>query len=62
MRYPRSFDAYDDDDDAPPKSPECNRCGATDVRWRQQGGKWALFSLRPGVVHECPPLSADEFD
>lgn len=32
----------------------CNHCGSTDVRWRQQGGKWVLFSLQPGVVHACP--------
>jgi hypothetical protein len=31
----------------------CSRCGSTSVRWRQQGGKWVLFSLQPGVVHAC---------
>jgi hypothetical protein len=31
----------------------CNRCGSTDVRWRQQTGKWVLFSLTPGVEHVC---------
>lgn len=34
---------------------KCNRCGSRDVRWRQQGGKWVLFSLQPGVVHACAP-------
>ncbi len=37
-----------------PPEPKCKRCGSTDVRWRQQGGKWVLFSLEPGVVHVCP--------
>lgn len=37
-----------------PSAPACNRCGSTDVRWRQQGGKWVLFSLKPGVEHRCP--------
>lgn len=32
---------------------QCKHCGSTDVRWRQQGGAWVLFSLAPGVVHEC---------
>jgi len=40
--------------------PHCNRCHSTDVRWRQQGGKWVLFSLQPGVLHVCP--IPDEFD
>lgn len=41
---------------------KCKRCGSTDVRWRQQGGKWVLFSMQPGVVHRCPPPSAkDDF-
>ncbi len=42
------------------REPTCNRCGSTDVRWRQQGGKWVLFSLKPGVVHTCE-LKADDF-
>ena len=33
--------------------PRCKFCGSTDVRWRQQGGRWVLFSLQPGVVHTC---------
>lgn len=44
-----------------PSEPRCNRCGSTDVRWRQQGGKWVLFSAQPGVVHACP-ISGDDFD
>ncbi len=47
-------------DDEEPSGPCCNRCGSTDVRWRQQGGKWVLFSLKPGVVHQCP--IPDPFD
>jgi hypothetical protein len=38
----------------------CRNCGSEDVRWRQQGGKWVLFSLTPGVVHVREP-SADDF-
>lgn len=41
--------------------PRCRRCGNTDVRWRQQTGKWVLFSLTPGKEHVCQP-SADDFD
>lgn len=43
-----------------PSETRCNRCGSTDVRWRQQGGKWVLFSLTPGVEHACP--IPDDFD
>lgn len=43
------------------RQPRCNRCGSTDVRWRQQGGKWVLFSMKPGVEHACE-LSGDDFD
>ena len=43
-----------DTDDEEPGGPCCNRCGSADVRWRQQGGKWVLFSLQPGVEHKCP--------
>lgn len=39
--------------------PSCNKCGSADVRWRQQGGKWVLFSLQPGVVHVCD--NSDDF-
>lgn len=44
-----------------PSQPRCKKCGSTDVRWRQQGGKWVLFSLKPGVVHTCE-LKADDFE
>lgn len=47
--------------DRDPSETECRRCGSTDVRWRQQGGKWVLFSLQPGVVHTCE-LKADDFE
>jgi hypothetical protein len=50
----------DDDEDPEPRAPKCNRCGSTQVRWRQQGGKWVLFSLKPGIEHVCPVV--DEFD
>jgi len=39
---------------------QCNRCYSTDVRWRQQGGQWVLFSLEPGKLHVCP--IPDEFE
>lgn len=70
------FDDYEDDivygrrrahrRDPEPRETKCNRCGSTDVRWRQQGGKWVLFSLQPGVEHRCvggpsPMAGADEF-
>lgn len=35
------------------RQPRCNRCGSEQVRWRQQTGKWVLFSLQPGVEHVC---------
>ena len=46
---------------AQPRRARCRRCGSTDVRWRQQGGKWVLFSLQPGVEHVCE-LNSDDFD
>ena len=49
-----------DSEDWKPRQPRCKKCGSTDVRWRQQGGKWVLFSLQPGVVHTCE-LKADDF-
>lgn len=57
------FDGHDETEwgGAQPHQPMCNRCGSTDVRWRQQGGKWVLFSLQPGVEHVCE-LSGDDFD
>lgn len=42
---------YDEDEE---ENVRCKQCGSTDVRWRQQGGKWVLFSLAPGVPHVCP--------
>lgn len=62
MRVPDAFDRYDTEEEDPRerREPACNRCGSTDVRWRQQGGKWVLFSLKPGVVHTCE-LKTDDF-
>jgi hypothetical protein len=54
------WDNTDPDVDFSARQPVCNRCQSTDVRWRQQGGKWVLFSLQPGVEHVCE-LSADDF-
>ncbi len=52
------------DDYQEPRAPRCKFCGSTDVRWRQQTGRWVLFSTTPGVEHNCrsQPASADEFD
>jgi hypothetical protein len=42
---------------------QCKRCGSTAVRWRQQGGKWVLFSEVAGVLHTCPrPAIVTDFD
>lgn len=68
MRY--GFDDYDDADeesddfDTRPRAPtKCNRCGSTAVRWRQQGGQWMMFSLTPGVEHQCSPMAgAEDFE
>lgn len=65
VRVPDAFDyelAQEQGDE--PRQVRCNRCGSTDVRWRQQGGRWVLFSLQPGVEHACPArsASADEFE
>jgi hypothetical protein len=46
---------------AEPDELRCKSCGSTDVRWRQQGGKWVLFSSTPGVQHVCPN-TGDAFD
>jgi hypothetical protein len=63
------FDNFDDESDLAAEAdgerrgPRCKRCGSTDVRWRQQGGRWVLFSSKPGVEHHCNPASvADDFD
>lgn len=60
---PISFlDNFDDDEELQ-RSPRCKHCGSTDVRWRQQGGRWVLFSLQPGVEHRCDPEAfASDFD
>lgn len=62
MRVPDYFDRADADErpEWKPTTAQCKRCKATDVRWRQQGGKWVLFSLKPGVLHKCPTVSAQE--
>lgn len=59
-RFLDTFDDQEDDEAAEPRVLRCKRCGSTDVRWRMQGGRWTLFSLRPGVEHACPPLDADD--
>jgi hypothetical protein len=40
---------------------QCKTCGSTSVRWCQQGDKWMLFSLTPGVLHACP-IATNNFD
>jgi hypothetical protein len=59
-----AWDSLNDEDDErnpyPGRMPRCNRCGSTDVRWRQQGGRWVLFSSKPGVEHVCP--ITDDFE
>lgn len=57
------FDDHEDDlvygpkfrfmEDDGPREPRCKHCGSTDVRWRQQGSRWVLFSMQPGVEHTC---------
>lgn len=55
------YENFGEDEDEPRfKQPHCNRCGSTDVRWRQQGGRWVLFSNEPGKLHQCP--IADDFE
>lgn len=54
------FEFYDAEVSIERRDPMCNRCRSTDVRWRQQGGKWVLFSLTPGLEHRCP-IDANEF-
>ena len=60
MYDPTTMLVFDESTELKPHQPKCSRCGSTDVRWRQQGGKWVLFSLKPGVVHQCP--IPDPFD
>lgn len=47
------WDDEDGDEDVDFVPLRCKTCGSTEVRWRQQGGQWVLFSLQPGVLHEC---------
>jgi len=59
--HPRLFDTNIETDGFEPTEPKCKRCGSEDVRWRQQGGKWVLFSLTPGEEHVCE-ISTDGFE
>jgi hypothetical protein len=61
MYDPATMLVFDESTELKPHQPKCSRCGSTDVRWRQQGGKWVMFSLQPGVEHVCE-LSDDDFD
>ena len=63
MRPYDAFDRYDAEEESDQRAdqPCCKRCGSTDVRWRQQSSRWVLFSLTPGVVHQCG-LSTDDFN
>lgn len=46
-------DDFEDEHDSERREAQCRNCGSREVRWRMQGGKWALFSLKPGVEHRC---------
>lgn len=60
---PDGQDRLEDLNEYEGRKPSCNRCGSSAVRWRQQGGRWVLFSLTPGVEHACDPRSfSDDFD
>lgn len=61
MRMGRRFSEEQDDEEADERILRCRRCGSTDVRWRQQTGRWVLMSLKPGVEHRCE-LSDGDFD
>ena len=61
MYDPATMTVFDSHEETEELQPRCSRCGSTDVRWRQQGGKWVLFSMQPGVEHVCE-LSDDDFD
>jgi hypothetical protein len=57
------YEARDTEDEAGvPRVPRCKFCGSEDVRWRQQGGKWVLFSLMPGIEHRCAERGAPNTD
>lgn len=63
MRAPDVFDRHHADEEQEPRAVRCKTCGSTDVRWRQQGGHWVLFSLQPGVEHHCDAEAfANDFD
>ncbi len=53
MYDPTTMLVFDESTELKPHQPKCSRCGSTDVRWRQQTGKWVLFSNEPGKVHVC---------
>lgn len=54
------FDPSDLDRERPP--PRCKFCGSTDVRWRQQTGRWVLFNLKAGEEHNCRSTTATPGD
>lgn len=60
MDFHHPFDDEEYEREYDHKEPSCKYCGATDVRWRMQTGRWTLFSLKPGVLHVCP--IPDDFD
>jgi hypothetical protein len=47
------YDSYYDELEEEAREPACRHCGSTEVRWRQQTGRWVLFSMQPGVEHVC---------
>lgn len=59
MRMGRRLSDEQDDDETDERTLRCKRCGSTDVRWRQQTGRWVLMSLKPGVEHRCD--TSDDF-
>lgn len=44
------------------RTPRCRYCGSTDVRWRQQTGRWVLFNLKAGEEHNCRSTTATPGD
>jgi hypothetical protein len=55
--YDDLFDRPDGEEGDRMHTVSCSRCGNTDVRWRLQGGRWTLFSSKPGVEHACVPTT-----
>jgi hypothetical protein len=55
--YDSLFGEPDEEARGEARTPSCSRCGSTDVRWRQQGGRWVMFSSKPGVEHACAPTT-----